>query len=509
MAVDAVEILIRAKNLTNGVFAEVERDLRKTGTTAAATNAQIGTMSQGLGTMRSMLSSLGVGLSVGALQGGVNPMSAAGSMIGSSVLSGWAKSLTTAKDGAAAALSGWLGGAASAVMPFVGSLLGPLVGKITDKLFSAFDRNKGRDAVKAFAESMGGFDALHAQLGKLGDAGEALWKRLTQGTGRNDPRAAAAAIEAIRTALANAETKAATFNSALGGLLGQVQALGGSLPSALREYLRELERGGTLTTDNIALLEQLSGGGAASWKQIEEAVGRYGGEISKLGGTFQKQRLHESWQQIIDDMDLFERGGVSTGDALALVKGKIIELVNQSVKFGTEIPENMKPYIQSLITSGELVDENGEKIEDINKLKFGESLQTSLQKLIDSIKDLIGEFRKVPGEVAAIPRNVDTTVTIRRRVIDERLEPSGSGEPEVGHAVGAYIRSDHTARVHAGEIVGPVDFIARAMAKANAMVGSAGGAATIVVQSVLDGRVIAENQVQYQGRVLAPYGVGR
>jgi hypothetical protein len=45
----------------------------------------------------------------------------------------------------------------------------------------------GRDAVKDFAASFGGFDDLHAKLLTLGDAGEALWIKLTQGVGKNNP----------------------------------------------------------------------------------------------------------------------------------------------------------------------------------------------------------------------------------------------------------------------------------------------------------------------------------
>jgi hypothetical protein len=64
-----------------------------------------------------------------------------------------------------------------------------------------FDRNKGRDLVEGFAESLGGFDALHQQLLTLGDEGEALWIKLTQGVGRNNPQQAQAAIDEVTAAL--------------------------------------------------------------------------------------------------------------------------------------------------------------------------------------------------------------------------------------------------------------------------------------------------------------------
>jgi hypothetical protein len=69
-------------------------------------------------------------------------------------------------------------------------------------LISVFDRNKGRDAVVDFAQSFGGFDALHAQLLELGADGEKLWIKLTQGVGTNNPEQAARVIAEVEAALA-------------------------------------------------------------------------------------------------------------------------------------------------------------------------------------------------------------------------------------------------------------------------------------------------------------------
>jgi len=68
-------------------------------------------------------------------------------------------------------------------------------------LFGMFDRNKGRDAVVDFAESMGGFDALQQQLEALGEEGARLWIKLTQGTDKGNPEQAAANIAEVEEAL--------------------------------------------------------------------------------------------------------------------------------------------------------------------------------------------------------------------------------------------------------------------------------------------------------------------
>lgn len=69
-------------------------------------------------------------------------------------------------------------------------------------IFNIFDRDKGRDLVEDFAKGFGGFDALHAELLRIGDEGEQLWIKLTQGVGRNNPEQAARVIQEVEAALA-------------------------------------------------------------------------------------------------------------------------------------------------------------------------------------------------------------------------------------------------------------------------------------------------------------------
>jgi hypothetical protein len=61
-----------------------------------------------------------------------------------------------------------------------------------------FDRNKGRDLVVDFAANLGGFDALHNALLQGGAAGEALWIKLTQGVGKNNPEQAKQVIAEVQ-----------------------------------------------------------------------------------------------------------------------------------------------------------------------------------------------------------------------------------------------------------------------------------------------------------------------
>jgi hypothetical protein len=55
--------------------------------------------------------------------------------------------------------------------------------------------------------------------------------------------------------------------------------------------------------------------------------------------------------------------GADIGGVLSTMADEISTLVQTSIRMGTEIPENMRPYIEELARSGQLLDENGEKID--------------------------------------------------------------------------------------------------------------------------------------------------
>jgi hypothetical protein len=121
---------------------------------------------------------------------------------------------------------------------------------------------------------------------------------------------------------------------------------------------------------------------------------------------------------------------------------------------------------------------------------------TGVDGVTDSAEAALGIFQRWKG---AIDDAGDSLGSMRF--------PGGeSPEPGASHASGAYIRRDHVARVHAGEIIGPVDFMRRALKGA---IGSGSDAHAssqpIVIQ--IDGREIARTSARYQRQVLAPYGV--
>jgi hypothetical protein len=91
--------------------------------------------------------------------------------------------------------------------------------------------------------------------------------------------------------------------------------------------------------------------------------------------------------------------------------------------------------------------------------------------------------------------------------LDADGNPSGASIPQ--HGDGAYIREDHVAGVHAGEMIGPADFFAAAFSRALAASGIASVGGHGAGDVYLDGEKVGTHLLRKQGQVLNRYRVTR
>jgi hypothetical protein len=278
-----------------------------------------------------------IGLALGnaisaAIQGGGNVIQSAVGSLGQSFTTGFAKFLTTAKDLGGKGISGFLGGAIDAVLPGVGALLGPLVGKIGSAIKNAFGLGTaGRDLVKDFASSFGGFDALHKKLGDLGAAGERLWINLTQGVGRNNPEQAKAAIEAI--------------NAAFG-------------------------RQADMLSKTQAVLDE------------------YGITFEQTGEKFRNQTLATAFDALFEKTQILQEAGVDYSLILDKQASQYSELTAKAIATNTEIPSSMRPLLEKMAELGLLTDEATGEFIDLGKVKWAQTLTEGFKSVTDAINRL-------------------------------------------------------------------------------------------------------------------------
>jgi len=252
----------------------------------------------------------------------------------------------------------------------------------------------------------------------------------------------------------------------------------------------------------LATLQQtLADRQVMDWQAAEALIVKYGGSVETLGQQFVQAKSYASWKEIIDDFETLRDMGADIGGVLSTMADEISTLVQTSIRMGTEIPENMRPYIEELILAGKLVDANGEAITDLGQLKFGAPLMSEVDKIIAKIDELIqalttglvGAFESV-GRVRIPPVKIPYEFEATNEL------PRGGSVPGYAGGTGGFVNfgAGTLAMLHGYEAVVP---------RGQAAPGAAAAPVVITVISQLDGKEVARNQVRYLPNQLALAGV--
>jgi hypothetical protein len=430
--------------ISKGVFGPITKDL-------AALPAKM------KGTFAGAVEGLGPVI-MGAMQGGGSVVGAAGSHVGQSL----ASSLVT-KFGAkiTGALGETLGGALNAVIPGVGALLGPLMTAIGGKLKGLFGigindevrkYNVEIDKVRAaLLTTHGPMDALEAKAKAVGLSFKNEWGH--QGK---------AGLDMFNAFIGEFNVKVGDVNTSFGDLFRSAAQTGIQIPSHLRPTIEHLIKIGVLTKENALAFGALGKEGEVDFKKMQDAAKTYGIDLASLGPKFQSAKLHDAAKTIIDDFNLLKGGGADVGAVLLGMSGNISKLVQDSIQFGVDIPENMRPMIQSIMDAGKLIGEDGQALTDMSKINFGAPIVDGFSRIVDKIEELIG---KITGPLSNATQNVPP-IHVPVVYDDPGFTPRGNdgddwrgGGDNEGFATGGVVDAGAGRRVtvHGREAIIPLD----------------------------------------------------
>jgi hypothetical protein len=332
-------------------------------------------------------------------------------------------------------------------------------GKAIKEMFAG---TAGRDAVKSWvAENYGNFDGFQKKLQELvaqqkltSAAADEMWRSLTQGVGRGDA----------------AQAKQ---------IIGDIEKRLGSLPASLEEMAAAA---GYQTRASL----QATAADAKRLYDYMVSSGEYA--AAQIGDAFTK--MQQAQDAAMDEMSVALR---KTRDgAKAVVDGLDQQLKSLQDSIANEAPEDVMGIVEANTRA---------QIEAVTKQR--KDAQDALDQVNQQIRDA-ADAAVAAAQQAAEGAGKATVDAVREALENEEFHlrihldadgsPSGASIPP--HADGAYIREDHVARVHAGEIVGPADFMTRALAAALVRVGAPAAAAPAAPQRItlvdVNGRVIAE-----------------
>jgi polyhydroxyalkanoate synthesis regulator phasin len=364
---------------------------------------------------------------VGAVQGGGSVSKTIGSMLGQGLgadlgaqLGGViGKSLGPTLGKALGSLGGPLGAIA-------GQLGGELAGKLFGKFFGPSQQKLASDMRDKFFAAGGGIDAVRDRANAAGMSVDKLFNVTNVKDMEEAIKAFNQQLKVAEEAAAKAKEELAKMNTEMGTLLKEADTLGLVLPESLQLSIDKLIESGQLTEENKKLLEGLGRGSQSEFKAMEEAAKKYGVELTALGPAFNQNKVNETAADIIGSFDTMIKGGADLKGVIAGMSDEINKFVENAIKTGSTVPENMRPILDAMLKQGKLTDENGKKLTDLGGIKFGAPVETAIDKLISKIQELVDKMtegltnsfktaeqradsfsKKAADAINSVPREID------------------------------------------------------------------------------------------------------
>jgi hypothetical protein len=349
------------------------------------------------------------GAILGAIQGGGSVGGTIGGLFGGGLFgkqSGLNQAITggLSKLFGTTGIGGSIGGALGSILPGAGTLLGGLLGGGVSKLFGGlFGKSEGWKQDRAADQQL---DATRSQLLQTYGSLDEI-KRL-----------------------------GAEIGVDLAGAWGDRSAAGLEHFNGLLDQFREKLQ---LTDQIKGIKEQiatLEGELVPTWDQVNAAVQRYGGNVDGLGRKLQQLYTTDTATQMINDWELLTRAGGSATTVAKMMQEEVNALVQQSIKYGTAIPENMRPVLESLADQGLLLDASGKKITDLGGLKFGPPVKSQADIIKDAISKLDETLQKFIERLSGLDGK-QVNVGVNTNYSSTGLPPwapenGGTGEPPPG-----------------------------------------------------------------------------
>lgn len=349
-----------------------------------------------------------------AITGGGSVPQAAASLVGTQLASNIAanagKTLTST-------LGKTLGGAITSVIPGLGALAGPLLGKLFALGGPSQRELEGRDVFAQIAKSAGGVDRLLADVGEAyrGTGRSALQAQADVKQMMDATRVGGDAVkqvwDQVNAVLAEHGERQRAVNGGIADLQAAYAAAGSVMPEALRETVRTLSTMTGLTHEQRTALEQLAAGGVPNFKLLQQEAEGLGISLEQLGPRFQQAHITEEGVKIGGVLARLQDAGADMGGVFEGASGKVIALVQDARRYGAALPESLRPIATHLFEQGRLIDANGGKLADFAALSFEETpLDASSQAIVTAIDKLRELFEGMPGVAERMASGVATAI---------------------------------------------------------------------------------------------------
>lgn len=431
---------------------------------AGGAGSAAGSAVGGTGTGVGSGAAAGAGISTGAVVGGIG--AAAGGYFAGKAAQSWLGPGYKA-GGVGAAGGAAIGAAIGSVIPGLGTAAGAIIGGLAG--FAAGFIGTAKEVKNARAEVQTFQTQLRSTLTdeQRIEAGGESWKETViavrdayLSTGRTaadadaivrqlwdteNPERAAEAMRVIsgvmleHNAILVEKQRLIENTKTAVDIFDEIMAAGSQgIPAAFQPAIDKLIELGLLTDEQADKLRNLP---TVNVDAMESAMETLQGRIENMGQAFKQAKMNETAMVYANAIQTLIDGGADWGGVMMDAREEISQIVTDSIKFKTTIPANMKPWIDDLFASGNLLDENGKRITDISNIKYGERQKTQAEiakegwdKILAKIDQLIDKIANPLNQAidhATRDRTINVGVNVDDpdRVLDREDRDQNRGGP--------------------------------------------------------------------------------
>ncbi len=248
---------------------------------------------------------------------------------------------------------------------------------------------------------------------QMGSTESAAMKAL--GTVNDASHQSAAAVAAATKSITDTLNKVVDVQNGVSALTDAWKAYGNKLPDSVKPAIDALLTMKGLTDDQRSALQALTADVRPNYEQLTKDAADLGITLEQLGPKFEQGKLEDSSMGLLAKIKELQAAGGDLGGELGGAAGKISEMVNESKKFGTAIPEDWKPYLTLMSSLGQLTDDQGKAISDLTDIKFEDTpLDRGITSLNEAIEHLASVLNSIPGaagNAASALAGLNTTTT--------------------------------------------------------------------------------------------------
>ena len=262
-------------------------------------------------------------------------------------------------------------------------------------------------------------------------------------------------------------------------------------------------------------LEQLRQAQVPTWDRIDGLIKEYGIDLKDAGLQIQQMAATQASTKMINDFEAWTAAGGDARTMTQKMRDQVIKLVEDSRKFGTMIPENMKPIIENLKIIGDpadgLIGASGLGLLGLTDIKYGapvkseaDIIKDGIEKLIEKIKLLVDTIAGIGQAAGKIPSTPPWSNWTNPDLNPDEQTPGGSPPPAFASGGFRDFGLGTTVRLHGLEAIIPFNRSMSAEAtRAAALIASAAGGGAIAGAARQPIEIAIHNRLEVSGRVLA------